>query len=248
MRTILIDDEQLARDKTRLLLETYASDVQIIAEADGVQAGLKCIQDHQPELVLLDIEMNDGTGFDLLQKCPEINFKVIFITSHDAFAIRAFRVSAIDYLLKPIDIDDLLEALKKAKEEIHSTQISALSIQTLLQNQQKKSRNEKLVLSDAENIYLIEQSEIIRCQSEGNYTKFFLTENRNILIAKTLKTYIDLLDGKYFFRSHRSHLINLQHFQKYEKKEGGSIHLKDGSCVPIATGRKDHLMTALKTV
>ena len=190
--------------------------------------------------------MKDGTGFDLLKLCPKINFKVIFITGHDAYAIKAFRFSAIDYLLKPIDIDDLLTALEKAQSELNEKNHNALSVDALLQNRQLEQASQKLVLADAENIYLLDRSEIIRCQSEGNYTRFYLTEERTMLIAKTLKNYVEMLEGGTFFRPHRSHLINLLHFEKYEKKDGGTIFMKDGSFLPVAVGRKDFLLEALK--
>jgi two-component system LytT family response regulator len=248
MKLIIVDDQVLAREKTRMLLENYAPNVQILAEADGVRAGLACIQEHQPELVLLDVEMEDGTGFDLLSLCPEINFKVIFITGHNAFAIRAFKFSAIDYLLKPIALNELLDALKKAESELNQTKQNALSVDALLQNKQAEGKSEKLVLSDAEHIYLLDKSEIIRCQSEGNYTKFYLTEDRTMLIAKTLKSYVALLDGGTFFRPHRSHFINLLHFDKYDKRDGGIIYMKDKSSLPVAMGRKDFLLKALQTL
>ena len=248
MKTVIIDDQELARKKTRTLLENYAPDIQLLGEANGVQAGLACIKEHSPELVLLDVEMGDGTGFDLLELCPKIDFKVIFITGHDKFAIRAFKFCAIDYLLKPVGFNDLIGALERAKAEVGNTQKHEVTVDALLKHKQAQGKSDKIVLSDAETIYLLDKSEVIRCQSEGNYTKFYLTEERTILIARTLKSYIEMLDGNTFFRPHRSHFINLLHFDKYDKRNGGVIYMKDGSALPIAVGRKDFLLEALQKI
>lgn len=229
----------------KLLLNTHAPEIEILGEAESVKSGLEAIEQHNPELILLDVEMEDGTGFDLLSQCPKPKFKVIFITAHDDYALRAIKFSALDYLLKPVDSTELKNALEKAKQQV-SEERNALSISTLVHNQNEKQENQKLVLSDSEKIYLVSKHEIIRCQSEGNYTKFFLTNNRELLISKTMKEYIKLLEGKQFFRTHQSHLINLEHFSHYEKADGGTVYMKDGSFLPVAVRRKDLLMEALK--
>ena len=242
MKSIVIDDQSHVRENLKMLLQEFAPEVEVVAEADGVKSGLECLKKHKPDLVFLDIEMNDGTGFDLLSLVKDRTFRVIFVTGHDGYAIRAFRVSAIDYLLKPVDPDDLIEAVEKAKNKrpIQEIQVSeAISAQS-------SERLKQLVLSDSDNVYLVQLAEIIRCQSEDNYTRFFLSDGRKLLISKTMKEFADLLEKAGFFRCHQSHLINLAFFDHLDKRDGGTIFLKDGSSVPLATRKKDQLIQALK--
>ena len=242
MRTLIIDDYAPNRKRLKDLVERYCPEVTVIGEADGVQSGFEAIEKTQPELLLLDIEMDDGTGFDLLTLCKSYAFKVIFITAHDHYALKAFRFSAVDYILKPIDLDDLQKAISKTKEQAKQ---SKLRLDTLLENQ---NTPQKLVLSDADTIYLVDINKIIRCQSQNNYTQFYLSDGREILITKTLKDYESLLADQYFFRAHRSHLINLQHFDKFDKRDGGIIYMKDGSMVPVSNQKREVLMHALRVM
>jgi len=245
MRIVLIDDDEVVRDNLRTLLAIYAPEYVVVAEADGVQTGLTCLKEYQPDLLLLDVEMKDGTGFDLLSIYGELDFKVIFVTGHDGYAIKAFKFSAIDYVLKPIDPEDLVSALKKGNEPVDK-QEQNLKVANLVQNKNEGSKDQKIVLKDAETVYLIAVKDIIRCESETNYTRFFLADGRILMISKTLKEYDSLFDGQFFFRAHQSHLINLQHFDRYDKREGGIVHMKDGSTLPVAVRKKESLMTALE--
>lgn len=222
----------------------YASDMEVIGEADGVRAGLKSLEQHKPDLLLLDVEMADGTGFDLLAMYGELDFKVIFVTGHDAYAIKAFKFSAIDYLLKPVDPEELIKAIQKAKKSLNLEE-QRMQVSTLVDNKGKPSADQKILLKDTENVYLVEVKDIIRCESETNYTKFFLSDGRKLTISKTLKEYDNLFEEQSFFRAHQSHLINLQHFDRYEKKEGGIVHMKDGSTLPVAVRKKEALLQAL---
>lgn len=245
MRTVIIDDKKPIRDSINVLLEKYTKgEFEVVGEAFGVASGLECIKQHDPELVLLDIEMQDGTGFDLLAQIADPTFKVIFITAHDGYALQAFRFSATDYILKPIVPSDFMEALNKAKQS-SSSKTNRQSIKTLLANKHTDTENQQILLSDADNIFLIKKEEIIRCEASGNYTIFFLTQNRQITVSRNLKEYIEILRGKYFFRPHKSHYINLRQFSKLEKKDGGTIYMQDGSTLPVAVRRKDLLLEAL---
>lgn len=244
MRTVLVDDDASVRDNLKTLLSMYASESEVIAEADGVRTGLACLRENKPDLLLLDVEMGDGTGFDLLAMYGDLDFKVIFVTGHDAYAIKAFKFSAIDYLLKPVDPEELIKAIQKAKEVL-SLEEQQVQVSTLVDNKSKSLSDQKILLKDAENVYLVEIKDIIRCESETNYTKFFLSDGRKLTISKTLKEYDSLFEDRLFFRAHQSHLINLLHFDRYEKKEGGIVHMKDGSTLPVAVRKKDSLMQAL---
>lgn len=244
MRIVLVDDDANMRENLRTLLSIYSPESTVIAEANGVRTGLECLKKHQPDLLLLDVEMKDGTGFDLLAEYGELNFKVIFVTGHDAYAIKAFKYSAIDYVLKPVDPDDLSEAIKKANDALDENELN-LKIANLFQNKRSNPSNQTLILKDAEAVYLVHIKDIIRCESETNYTKFFLADGRKIMVSKTLKEFDSLLEEQSFFRAHQSHLINLLHFDHYEKKDGGMVYMKDGSTLPVAIRKRESLMSAL---
>ncbi|MHA7130312.1 LytR/AlgR family response regulator transcription factor [Algoriphagus namhaensis] len=244
MKVLLIDDQKSVRENLHLLLKTLAPELEVVGQAEGVRSGLEAIRKHQPDLIFLDIEMADGTGFDLLNLIPEPDFKVIFVTGHDGYAIRAFRVSAIDYLLKPIDPDDLLDAVSRAKSHTH---IQKLQVKKALESSSIKTVKQ-LLLSDTDNVYLVSVDEIMHCQAEDNYTHFHLADGRKLLISKTLKEYSELLDSQNFFRTHQSHLVNLNYISHLDKRAGGVIVLKDGSSVPVAIRKKDSLLQRLKSL
>ena len=247
MKTLIIDDEKSVRETTRMFLELYGKDIEIIGECASVADGYEAICRIQPELVLLDVEMPDGTGFDLLAKFEKLNFAVIFITGHNDFAIRAFKFSAVDYLLKPLDPEELVNALERARQ-LKDHEIDRFNLMTLINNEDKLKLPERIVLSDSDNLYMVETKDIVRCKSEGNYTHFYLQDGSDILISRTLKEYDEMFKGSHFFRTHQSHLINLKYFSRYSKKEGGYIVMKDGSEVPLAVRKKDQLFTLIKNL
>ena len=245
MRIVLVDDDANVRDNLKTLLSIYANDCEVIAEANSVKSGLECLKNNKLDLLLLDVEMQDGTGFDLLSIYGKLDFNVVFVTGHDAYAIKAFKYSAIDYILKPVAPEELKSAIEKAKNS-PNVEEQNLVVSNLVENKEKPDSDKKIVLKDTETVYLVSVKDIIRCESEANYTKFFLIDGRKLTISKTLKEYNKLFEGQLFFRSHQSHLINLLHFDRYEKKEGGIVHMKDGSTVPVAVRKKEVLMHALE--
>lgn len=244
MRIVLVDDDSTVRENLKTLLSIYSKECEVIAEADGVRSGVECLKKNKPDLLLLDVEMKDGTGFDLLSIYGKLDFNFVFVTGHDAYAIKAFKYSAIDYILKPVDPEELLAAIEKAKRAPNITEQN-LAVSNLVENREKADSDKKIVLRDTKTVYLVSIKDIIRCESEANYTKFFLTDGRKLTISKTLKEYDQLFENQLFFRAHQSHLINLLHFDRYEKKEGGSVYMKDGSTLPVAVRKKDALMQAL---
>lgn len=247
MRIVLVDDDTSVRDNLKTLLSIYAKDCEVIAEANGVKSGIECLKKNKPDLLLLDVEMQDGTGFDLLSIYGKLDFNVIFITGHNAYAIKAFKYSAIDYILKPVDPEELKAAFQKARDA-KNLEEQNLAVSTLVDNKEKPDTDKKIVLKDTEAVYLVSVKDIIRCESEANYTKFYLLDGRKLMISKTLKEYDQLFENQSFFRSHQSHLINLLHFDRYEKREGGIVQMKDGSTVPVAVRKKDALMQALERI
>lgn len=222
----------------------YAPDTEVIAEADGVASGVEMLKKEKPDLVFLDVEMKDGTGFDLLALYGIPDFKVAFVTGHDAYAIKAFKFSAIDYLLKPVDPDELVATLNKAREALLPEE-QKTRLRGLLDNQ-SSDRTNKIVLRDAETVYLVAIDEILRCESDTNYTYFYLTDGRKIVVSRTLKEFQQLFEDMHFLRVHQSHLINLRHFDRYDKREGGQAFMKDGIAVPVSVRKRESLLSALE--
>lgn len=248
MRIIIIDDEDRARKSIADILRLSNSHREVVAEAYDVKSGLEAINNHNPDLVLLDINMPDGTGFDLLKKIDHIDFKIIFITAYEEFAIQAFEFSAVDYLLKPVDPAKLIEALGKAQQLVDQEKIS-LKLNALFANlDNNTAENKKLVLKTAENIYLVNTSDILRCESDGGYTRFFMMDGKKIMVSKNMKDYEELLNGLGFYRIHQSHLINLKYIDHYSKTEGGAVVMKDNSTLPVARRKKESFLKLLEMI
>lgn len=245
IQTLIIDDEAHIRDSLSKLISRHCPNVSVVGEADSVETGRKAILLNHPDLVLLDIQMIDGTGFDLLNSFQEIDFKIIFITAYDQFAIRAFRFSAVDYLLKPVDPELLIEAINRAGKLILSDQeikIRALNDNIRNQNQQEK----KIILKTVENIYLLSLKDIVACESDDNYTHVHTTGNEQILVSKTLKEHEEMLSGFGFSRVHKSFLINLSHIRRFEKQEGGYIILSNGMKIPVSSRKREEVLHILE--
>ncbi|GAB4194827.1 MAG: LytTR family DNA-binding domain-containing protein [Thermoflexibacter sp.] len=245
MKFVIIDDEEKHRNLIKSILKEEKN-LLCSGEASCVAEGLALIEETSPDLVLLDIDMPDGTGFDLLKSISPIDFQVVFITAHDEFAVKAFKFSALDYLLKPIDPEELLLAVQKAQKVQQQSQ-NQLQLATLLSNVESFSQQvKKLVLKDSDNIYIVSTQEILYLQADNNYTSFFLTENRKIVVSKTLKEYEQLLENSGFFRTHQSYLINLAYLQRIDKRDGGSVVLQEKIYLPLAQRRKDSLLKMLE--
>ncbi len=242
IRTIIIDDELMAREAIGNMVNLYCPNLELVGTADGVNSGYEAIKKYWPDLVLLDIKMPDGTGFDLLQRFESISFKFIFITAYEEYAIQAFKFSALDYLLKPIDPNDLISSVEKLNESMHKEDES-IKLKAFMANIQGASPElKKIVLKTAESIHLVNVKEIIRCESSSNYTLFFFDDNSKLLVSKTLKEFDELLSPYGFFRAHQSHLINLNYLDRYDKAEGGTLILKDKSSIPLAVRKREQLM------
>lgn len=241
LRTIIIDDEAHMRQTLEKLVKQSCPNVKLVAQADGVKTGIEAIQKHHPDLILLDIKMNDGTGFDLLKQIQPVDFKVIFVTAYDQFAIKAFRFSAIDYLLKPVDPDDLSEAVCKAEklmQQDFSTQLNALEEHM----QPGDKANRKIILRTFDNIHLVKVQDINYCESEGSYTAIHLLNGNKILVSTLLKEYDELLGDSGFYRVHKSYLINMRHISRFEKGDGGNVVLENENKVPVASRKREELM------
>lgn len=248
MKIIIIDDEARARKSIADMLKFSPQNVTLVAEAKNVATGITAISTYNPDLVLLDINMPDGTGFDLLKKLDNINFKIIFITAYEEYAVQAFEFSAIDYILKPVDPQKLFDAINKAHHRVEQENIS-LKLNALFANlENSASENKKLVLKTAENIYIVNTNDIVRCESDAGYTQFYLLGGKKILVSRNLKEYEDMLDGYGFYRIHQSHLINLKYIDHYSKIEGGDVVMKDNSYLPVARRKKDSFLKLLDMI
>jgi two-component system LytT family response regulator len=243
-RVLIIDDEEHMRDTLSKLLARHCPQVNVIGSAEGVHSGIKAIQLLHPDIVLLDIQMKDGTGFDLLAAFPAIEFKVIFITAYDQYAIQAFRFSAVDYLLKPVNPDLLVEAVTRAGlmiQEHFNMQVQALEENMKTIHKQQK----KIIVKTTENIYLLDLKDVVSCESDSSYTTIYTADGNTIMVSKTLKEYDDLLTGCGFYRVHKSHLINLIHIKRFERQDGGSIVLTNDLKIPVASRKREELLELL---
>lgn len=236
-KALIIDDEQRTRELIAKMIDSFDLGITAIPAGENVKSGLLAIEEHKPDIVFLDIQMPDGTGFDLLKAIPNKDFEVIFITAHEEFAIKAIKFSALDYILKPIDPEELRAAVERALEGM--TQQKETPQFEALQNNINPSQKKRLVLKTQESVHVVDLDNIIRCEADRNYTSFYLTEGKKILVSRTLKEYETLLTGHAFLRVQQSHLINLNFVERYDKGNGGSVVMKDGSEVPLSSAKRD---------
>lgn len=248
INAILIDDEKNALEVLQMQLTQFCKEVNIVATANGGLKGIEAIKKYNPDLVFLDIEMPHKNGFDVLTETSQFNYDVVFTTAYDQFAIKAFKFSAIDYLLKPIDIVELQQAVEKAKQKKGNTNLDE-KIKLLfsqLQPQQKLTNKIALPIGDA--MQLTEPDEIIRCESDSNYTHIFLANGKKITLAKTLKEVEENISGNPFYRIHQSHLINMNHVNKYIKGDSPYVVMKDGTQIAISRNKKEAFMETFRKV
>ncbi|MDT8393361.1 MAG: LytTR family DNA-binding domain-containing protein [Bacteroidales bacterium] len=242
IRGIIVEDEKHSRETLTGMLERYCKNVEVIAEAESYRSGLELIRKYSPDVVFLDIQMPDGSGFRLLEELDTINFAIIFTTAFDQFAIKAIKYSALDYLLKPIDADELVNAIKKVEQKLNKSEVND-NIRVLLENIRLKENDpHKIVLSTSEKIHIIETDQILRCESDNYYTNFFLTDGKNILISKTLKENEELLSDHNFIRPHKSHLVNVKYIKGFLKNDGGYIEMTDGSRIPVSRRKREKII------
>ena len=245
LNIILVDDEKRVRNSLKSVLEIYYPAATVIAEAEDILEAKELILRLNPDVVLLDIKMPGGTGFDLLKQLMPFSFKVIFITAFDQFAIQAFKYSAIDYLLKPIIPDELVAALDKSAEILNVTD-ETLKFDNLLDNFSQLTRDlKKIVLNTQDKIHIVGITEIVRCESDANYTTFTLLNKKPVVMSKPLKEYDEMLTPFGFFRSHHSHLVNLSMIDRIDKKDGGVLIMKDNSEAMVSSRKYAELVSAI---
>lgn len=240
MNVVIVDDEPMARETIKSIIIDGFSDINIVGEADSVKSAVDIIKNTNPDLVFLDVDLTDGYGFDILTMLKPIGFKVIFITAHQEYAIKAIKFSAFDFILKPISVAELSDAINRAKIE-EDSKSQSLKWSVFFNNINSKEKK-TIVLKTSESIHLIHVDDIIKCEADNNYSTFYLVNGDKIVISKGLKEYEELLDGQGFFRVHQSHLINLRFVSRFDKRDGGFVVLTDKSHVPVSQRKKQKLL------
>ncbi len=241
IRAIIIDDQQNCIDDLSLLLKTHCPEVSIMATAQSGNEGVSILKKLQPQLVFLDVEMQDMTGFDMLQQLSETNFHVVFTTAFDKYAIQAIRSNALDYLLKPVRKNELVEAVSRAANApVALTHQQLKGLQETTQNIQVPQN--KIALTTTEGLEYVKLEEIIYCLAEGSYTTVFLTDKTQLLVSKSIGKLDEVIDGNGFYRTHNSSLINLSHVKKFVRTDGGYVVMSNGDTVTIARNRKDEFL------
>lgn len=241
IRCVLIDDESNSLEMMEWLLKTYCPQVQIEAMCQAATDGIKAIHQFKPDVVFLDIEMPHMNGFDMLEQFDKLFFDVVFCTAYDQFAIKAFKYSALNYLLKPVDPQDLKDTIKRIEER--QTAPGKEQIDLLLQNlrQAAKPALQRIALTTNDGMLFVSTADILYCEAESNYTSVVLS-HKKILVSKTLKEIDEALAGTEFYRIHHSFLINLNHIQKYVRGDGGYVMMSDGKAVSISRSRRQEFM------
>lgn len=241
-KAIIIDDIENSRITLADDLKRYCPQISVIGEADSVESGINVITLKKPDVVFLDIQLGDGTGFDILEHLGKFDFQVIFTTALDTYGIKAIKFSALDYLLKPIDPDELVDAVNKLKKGPVKDSINE-SINLLLENiKEIQPDSKRIALSSADKVRMVYVKNIVRCESQGSYTIFYLNNKEEIVTTKNLKEYEHLLDEFSFVRVHHSHLINFNYLKEYIKKDGGYAVMTDGSNVPVSFRKRNNLL------
>ncbi len=243
MNVLIVDDEQKARETIKEIIKLYCPQVTLVNEADSVKSAIALINKQKPDAIILDIRLNDGNGFDILNHINSENIAVIFVTAFNEYAIKAFRFAALDYLLKPIDADEFTLSIERAYKKTNTQNFSD-KIDSFLQNM-KTGELKKITLKTNENIHIVNISDIIYCEADKNYTTFYQTGGNKILVSKPIGEYEELLSDAGFMRIHQSFLVNLANIASYEKGEGGFVITLDKQRVPVSTRKKEQLMQFL---
>ena len=248
LKILIIDDEARIRKMLADIVNIKCTDATVVGFAQDVKSGIAAIEELKPDIILLDIQLPDGTGFNILEKTNNRlgNFHVIFITAFEEYAIKAFKFSAMDYILKPVDPKELLKAIDKCRTQDKNDIIEKFQI--LAANLNKQIENKRLVLKTQDTIYMVEVQDIIRCESQSNYTVFYISGGKKIMVSRTIGEFEELLSDMDFFRIHNSHIINLKFLECYEKKEGGFIIMKDKSVIPVSHRKKDLFLKKIQNL
>jgi two-component system, LytTR family, response regulator len=240
LKSIIVDDEFKSRESLRALIDRFCEDIQVSAVCQNADEAIKAIHDHKPDVVFLDIQLQRETGFDILQSLDKIDFEVIFTTAYSEFAVRAFRFSAIDYLLKPVDIEDLRKAIDKARKKIVG------NISERMTQQGNAFKHSRLAVPSSDGLVFVSVDGILYCEASGNYTNIYMGDGRKFVVSRTLKEYEEMLEDLDFFRIHNSYLINLNLIKKYIRGEGGQVIMTNDQALDVSKAKKKSFLDKIK--
>lgn len=242
IKAIIVDDEKNSREVVTELLNECFEEIKIVAQGVDVKTSVAAIKKHEPNLLFLDVDLPDGTGFDVLKQVDYSNINVVFITAHQEYAIKAIKFSAFDYILKPFNTNELIKTVRRVLDE-QTTANNSLRFESILSNfGNSLPELKKIVLKTSDRIYLVNVKDIVRCEAENNYTNFYLTNGNKIMVSKTIKTYETLLADHEFLRVHQSHLVNLNYIQHFDKPDGGMLILSDNIAIPVSHQKRSVLL------
>jgi len=246
IKAVIIDDEPAMQEVNSQLLSEYFPEIKLVGTANSVESGVKLIGIENPDLVLLDIELSDGTGFQLLQKLQPYQFKVVFITGFDSFAIKAIKFSALDYILKPVNETEFRQAIQRVVELIEKRENTQPQVDVLMNTVTSKLKTQKLVLRTSDLMHIVDISDIYFCKSDNSYTTFYFNDDERILVSKGLKEYENLLADHGFFRAHQRFLVNLNLIKRVDKADGGFIIMKNKKEIPVSLRQMKNLVGLLE--
>lgn len=244
LKVIIVDDEVSVRNSISKILKMDFPEINITSSVGTIGEGYSEIVNNTPDLLFLDVELPDGTGFDLLHRFDSINFRVIFITGHQEYALKAIKMSALDFILKPFDSGEIRNAVEKAQKVINRDE-EQIKFRTLSENMEGKKVLKRIILPTSENLHLIQIRDIIRAEADSNYTRFMISDGQKIMVSRTIKEFDTLLSGSGMVRVHQSHLVNISFVDKFVKRDGGYLQLKDGSNVPVSQSLKKKVIEAI---
>ncbi|MFZ1677821.1 MAG: LytTR family DNA-binding domain-containing protein [Saprospiraceae bacterium] len=244
LKAIIIDDEINGRIALKQKIRDYCHEVEIMAEAENGQQGIEAIHRYKPQLVFLDIEMPGMNGFEMLVNIPEKNFHLVFTTAYDHYAIKAIKYAAFDYLLKPIDIDELKMTIERARQLPHVA-LNNKKLETLEQNLLTKPFLNKIAIPTQEGLLFFDIAHIVHLEAESNYTVIFFDDNTKLMASRTLKEFEEILPGDTFFRLHNSHIINLNFIKRYLRGDGGQVEMKDGTYILVSRRKKEEFLKVI---
>ena len=247
---IIVDDEPQNQKVLEIMIDQFCPDVEVLAKASSVSEAVELISKHSPNIVFLDVEMPNGNGFTLFEKIPDPNFFVIFTTAHADYAIKAIKFAALDYLLKPISLNELRTSVHaaslKMSESVSFKESNSKRIEVLNSNHGNTAFNfNKIALPTQEGIEFFQIKDILRCEADRSYCRFYLVDGQRILVSKSLSEYENIMESANFFRVHKSNMVNVNHIIKYIKGSGGQVILSDNSLVNVSVRKKEELMKIL---
>lgn len=248
IKAVIVEDELNSREMINNLITSHFNKINIVAETADVKNSIEAIKTHQPDLLLLDIDLPDGTSFDILKEIDYKKYKVVFITAHQEYAVQAIKFSAFDYILKPFQPAELIKTIEKVLEEKISEDYE-LKFQAIFSNFSSSLPGiKKIVLKTLDKIHIVDIKEIVRCESDNTYTTFHINTGKKIIVSKSIKRFEEMLSGHGFMRIHQSHLVNLNYISYFDKQDGGAVVMADKSHIPVSNQKKSLLFKYLDSL